>query len=89
MVETRKTLAELEVLNEAELETIIAAKGADADDAKYSLGKLMIEGTNPDAVARNDRKGINWVKEAADNDHFLALEFKTYYDIRFEKYPDI
>lgn len=33
------------------------------DDARYVLGKLMIEGTS-DKVEHNENKGLNWMKEA-------------------------
>ena len=40
-------------------------------------------------MPRNEKKGISWIREAVNNDHIQALEFKTYYDIRFEKHPSI
>jgi hypothetical protein len=43
-----------------------------------------LEGSS-DKVKRNDKKGVNWLKEAIKNNHGLALEYKTYYDIRFDK----
>jgi len=49
-----KTLAELEVLTEAELEAVIKKGGANVDDARYTLGKLYLEGTFPEAVPRNE-----------------------------------
>lgn len=30
---------------------------------------------------------MNWLKEAIKNNHLGALEYKTYYDIRFDKSP--
>ncbi len=30
----------------------------------------------------------NWIKEAANRDHMPTVEYKTYYDIRFEKHPN-
>lgn len=53
------------------------------------LGKNLIEGSFPDKVPRNETKGINWIKEAVKNGHLPALEYKTYFDIRFEKHPSI
>ena len=52
------------------------------------LGRLSLEGTS-DKVKRNDKKGTNWIKEAIKNGHMEALEFKTYYDIRFDKQPNM
>ena len=84
-----KTLADLEVMKEAELEAVIANEPALADDARYTLGKLQIEGTFPEAVPRNEKKGLNWIKEAVKNGHLPAIEFKTYHEIRFDKQPNI
>jgi hypothetical protein len=53
------------------------------------LGKNLIEGSFPDRIPRNEKKGLNWVKEAEKHGHLPALEYKTYYDIRFEKHPSI
>ena len=53
------------------------------------LGKNLIEGSFPDKVPRNETKGINWIKEAVKNGHLPALEYKTYFDIRFERHPSI
>ena len=74
----------MENLSEAELENIIATKNS--DDARYVLGKLLLEGTN-DNIKKNEKKGVNWIKEAIANGHLDALEFKTYYDIRYDKQP--
>ena len=79
----------LDQMNEAELETIIANEPAKADDARYILGRLLIEGTNPTKVPVNDTKGINWIKTAAKNGHVLSTEYKTYYDIRFDRHPNL
>ena len=72
-------------LKEAELESIIASEPNRADDARYILGRLLIEGTFPETVPRNEQKGINWLKTAAKNGHMDALEHKTYWAIRFDK----
>lgn len=48
----------------------------------------MCEGTSEN-VKENITKGLNWLKEAVKNGHLGALEFKTYWDIRFNKQPDI
>jgi TPR repeat protein len=82
-------LAELEWKTEEELETIISSEPANADDARYVLGRLHIEGTFPENVEQNEGKGINWLKTASKNGHLLALEFKTYHDIRFDSSPNI
>ena len=89
MVETIRTLGDLEVMSEAQLELIIEREPANADNARYMLGKLCIEGTFPEAVPRNEKKGINWIKTAAKNGNLPAIEFKVYYDIRFAKQPDL
>jgi len=67
----------------------VKADPAYANDCKYALGKLMIEGTHPDNVPLNMIKGINWIKDAANKKHGLADELKTYCDIRFEKVPSL
>lgn len=74
----------MENLSEAELENIIATKNS--DDARYVLGRLLLEGTS-DKIKKNEKKGVNWIKDAIGNGHLGALEFKTYYDIRFDKQP--
>ena len=79
----------LDQMTEAELESIIANEPAKADDARYILGKLLIEGANPDKVPVNDTKGINWIKTAAKNGHISSIEYKTYYDIRFASHPNL
>ena len=80
---------EYEWKTEAELEQIIASDPAKADDARYILGKLQIEGTFPDNVPQNEKKGLTWLKTAAEDGHLQALEYVTYYDIRFSKQPNI
>ena len=75
-------------MNEAELEAIITKEPAKANDARYVLGRLLIEGTNPD-VPKNDTKGLNWIKTAAKNGHVPSLEYKTYHDIRFARHPNL
>ena len=76
-------------LKEAELESIIASEPSRADDARYILGRLLIEGTFPETVPRNEQKGVNWLKTAAKNGHMDALEHKTYWAIRFDKQPNL
>ena len=78
-------------MTEAELEGIILKEKDTklSDDARYMLGKNHIEGSVPENVPRNEKKGISWIKEAVNHGHIPALEFKTYYDIRFEKHPSI
>ena len=61
-------------MNEAELESIIASDPKEADDARYILGRLQIEGTFPETVPRNEKKGVSWLKTAAKNGHMDALE---------------
>ena len=80
----------LDQMTEAELESIIANEPGKANDARYILGRLLIEGsTVPGRVQVNDTKGINWIKTAAQNGHILSLEYKTYYDIRFARHPNV
>jgi TPR repeat protein len=78
-------------MTEADLESIILTEGTSklGVDARYILGKNYIEGSFPEKVPRNEKKGISWIREAVSQDHIAALEFKTYYDIRFEKHPSI
>ena len=40
MQSTQKTLAELEIMTEADLEVVIEQKSASSDNARYTLGKL-------------------------------------------------
>ena len=82
-------MSDLEVMTESQLELIIEREPLNADNARYMLGKLQIEGTVPEAVPRNEKKGINWIKTAVKNGHLAATELKVYYDIRFAKQPDI
>lgn len=91
MVTAQHSLAQLEIKTEAELESIILSAGNSklGNDTRYILGKNQIEGSFPEKVPRNEKKGISWIREAVNNDHIQALEFKTYYDIRFEKHPSI
>ena len=60
------TIAQLETMAEAELEALISKEGNNqlANDARFMLGKNLIEGSFPDKVPRNEKKGINWIKEA-------------------------
>ena len=54
MVQTRMSknqyYSELEWMKESELESIIASDPDKADDARYILGRLQIEGTFPENV---------------------------------------
>lgn len=79
----------LDQLNETELEAVISNEPAKANDARYVLGRLLIEGTSAEKVPKNDTKGINWIKTAAKNGHLPSLEYKTYYDIRFARHPNL
>ena len=54
------------------------------DDARFVLGRLMIEGTS-DVVQHNENKGLNWIKEACKKQHLPSIEYKTYWDIRFDR----
>lgn len=86
------TLWSLELLSEAELEAIIDKNAVGTElgnDARFILGRLLIEGSNPEKVARNEKKGVNWIKDCAKAGHMQALEYKTYFDIRFDKQPNL
>jgi TPR repeat protein len=48
----------------------------------------MIEGTS-DKVQHNENKGLNWLKEAVKKGHTASIEYKTYWDIRFERRPNL
>lgn len=87
MVETAKPrIGELENMTEAELEFEISSKNS--DDARLVLGRLLIEGTSSH-FPKNDKKGINWIKEANKNGHMGAKEYKVYYEIRFDRSPNM
>jgi len=73
-------------MSEAELETLITEKNS--DEARLVLGRLLVEGSS-DKIKRNEKKGVNWIKEAVNNGHLGALEYKTYYEIRFDKQPKL
>jgi TPR repeat protein len=77
-------LGELENLSETELEAYIAEHNS--NEARFMLGRLLLEGSS-DKIKRNDKKAINWIKEAINNGNLDALEYKTYYDIRYDKQP--
>lgn len=77
----------MEDLTEAELEAFILSKNGTAE-ARYVLGKLMIEGTSQ-GVPKNENKGLNWLKDALKLGNLDALEYKTYWDIRFDRAPQL
>ena len=82
------TITQLEAMSEKELEGIILGRHAQQNDARYVLGKLMIEATS-DNVPKNENKGLNWIKEAVKNGHMPSMEYKTYWDIRFDRSPKL
>jgi TPR repeat protein len=82
------TYAQLEDMTEAELEGMIMRKEANTNDVRYTLGRLMIEGAS-DKVPKNENKGLNWLKDACKQNHTDAMEYKTYWDIRFDRQPKI
>lgn len=73
-------------MSESELENFIAVHNS--DDARLVLGRLQLEGTS-DKIKKNEKKGINWVKEAAKNGHMGAIEYKVYYEIRYDRQPNL
>ena len=62
---------------------MISNEPSKADDARYMLGRLLIEGISPEKVPKNESKGIELIKDAARNRHIPSVEYRTYYDIRF------
>ena len=50
---------------------------------------MQIEGTFPERVPLNEKKGVSWVKTAAKNGNLLALEYQSYWQIRFDKQPNV
>ena len=82
------TTFELEAMSEDELEAIIQKVGKSQNDARYVLGKLMIEASS-DKVTKNEGRGLLLLKEASKKGHMASLEYKTYWDIRFDKQPKI
>ena len=70
-------------MTEAELEGIIMQKDS-SDDARYVLGKLLCDGSS-EKIQKNENKGLNWLKEAVKKNHIGALEYRTYWDIRFAR----
>lgn len=82
------SIKELEDLSEAELEALIMDKNNSNNDARYVLGRLMIDGSS-EKVAHNETKGLNWLKEASKKGSWEAIEYKTYWDIRFDKAPNL
>lgn len=73
-------------MTEGELEAIIS--GNNSDDARYILGRLLLEGTS-DKIKRNEAKGQNWIKEAVKNGHLDALEYRTMYEVRYDNQPKL
>lgn len=56
-------------MTEAELESyILSSKGKKGNNARFILGKMMMEGTNP-SVSHNEVKGLNWLKEPLKAGH--------------------
>lgn len=72
-------------MSEAELEELIQVKDGN-NEARYVLGKLMIEDTS-DKVQYNEYKGMSYIKQAAEKGLMDAIEYVTYWNIRFDKAP--
>ena len=83
-IEEYKDLANL---TEAELEEIIIKDSS--DKARYIIGVKAIEGNDLEKVKKNEKKGVSWLREAATSDHIDSQEYLAYYDIRFEKVPNV
>lgn len=77
----------MEAMSEQELEAIILKKESQQHEARYVLGKNMIEGLG--SIDKNENKGLNWLKESVKAGNMDALEYKQYWDIRFGKAPSI
>jgi TPR repeat protein len=73
-------------MSEPELEHLIEKTNSDA--GRFILGRLLVEGSS-EKIARNVTKGVNWLKEAVKNGNIDAIEYKVYFDIRFDKQPRI
>jgi len=90
-MEAKLEISALEKMTEKALEQHISSRGTDYDAAhetRFVLGKLMVEGTSDD-VPKNEVKGLNWIKQAAKGGYMPALEYKTYWDIRFDRQPNL
>lgn len=62
-------------MTEPELEAyIVKNKAKAADNARFVLGCLLIEGHKAD-VKKNEKKGSVWMREAANNDHIDSMEY--------------
>ena len=83
-IEEYKDLLEM---TEADLEKVV--EDEKSNNAKYVLGIKAVEGFDTEKVKKNETRGINWLREAASNDHIDSQEYLAYYDIRFEKVPNI
>lgn len=68
------------------MEQLILEKNS--NDARFILGRMLIDGVS-DKFKKNEKKGMNWIKEAIKNGHIDALEYKTYHEIRFDKQPKL
>jgi hypothetical protein len=79
--------AQFEIMTEAELMSLAYDKTPN-ENARFVLGKLMIEGSSP-KVAINESKGLNLIKDSAKAGNIDALEYKTYHDIRFDARPQL
>lgn len=67
-----RSIGDLENMTEVELESLIVNESS--DDARLVLGRLQLEGTS-DKIAKNTKKAINWIKEAAKNGNMGAIEY--------------
>jgi hypothetical protein len=79
----------MEEMTEDELQGFIISKNGSIEsaiEARYILGKMLIEGTNS-KIPINETKGLNWLKDAMYKGDTNALEYKTYWDIRFDRAP--
>lgn len=80
-------MAQLEAMTEAELESLALSR-KENNLERFVLGKLHVEGSS-DKIPYNEVKGMNMIKEAVKSGCLPALEYKTYWDIRFDPSPKL
>ena len=81
------TIPQLEDMTEAELESL-AIKNKGVNIERFVLGKLHVEGSS-DKIPYNEVKGLNMIKESVGSGCIPALEYKTYWDIKYDPSPKL
>ena len=74
--------SQFESKTEAELESLAIEDSKTGYDAMFYLGLLQYEGCKPEQVAKNEKKGFNWIKEAAEKGQLDAQEYFTFHEIQ-------